>query len=362
MGETVGDSPGAPLWVLVKEECMTNQPPPDRQELEGVLQYMIGGCSTSQLIYAAAKLGIADRLAIGPKRSDELAAEVGAQPEFLYRLLRALAVVGLFTERPGRTFALTALGALLKSSDPQSLRGWAIVHGEELYRAWGGLLHTVQTGQPGFEYSYGSTWWDHLDRHPETAAAFNQQMTTFFEQRNAAVAEAYDFSSCRTIVDVAGGQGALLAAILQANPAARGVLFDLPAVVESAPQLLEQAGVQARSEVVGGDMFAGLPTGGDAYLLATIIHDWNDENAVAVLRNVRQAMGREGRLLLVEVIVPSDSSRSPTKIMDVSMMVLMHGKERTEAEYRELYRAAGFALTRVIETESGYSIIEGRPV
>lgn len=341
---------------------MTNQPPAERPQPEAVLQFMIGGCTTSQLIYVAAKLGIADCLQDGPKRAEQVAAEVGAQPQFLYRLMRALAAMGVFTETEGHAFGLTRLGALLRTTAPQSLRGWAIVHGEELWRAWEGLLHTVRTGQPGFERAYGVDWWDHLGRHPETAAAFNQQMTTFFEERNAAVAEAYDFASCRTIVDVAGGQGGLLAAILNAYPSVRGVLFDLPAVVEGAQPLLEQAGVRDRCEIVGGDMFAGVPSGGDAYLLATILHDWDDEQAVAVLRNCRRAMPEQGRLLLVEVIMPSDNTPSPTKVMDIGMMVLMHGKERTEAEYRDLCQAAGFALTQVIPTDSVYSILEGRPV
>ncbi len=341
---------------------MTNQPPAGRPQLEAVLQLMIGGCTTSQLIYVAAKLGIADCLHDGPKGADQLAAEVGAQPESLYRLLRALAVMGLFAETEGRAFALTPLGALLQTTAPQSLRGWAIVHGEELYRTWEGLLYSVQTGQPGFEHVYGMGWWDYLGQHPETAAVFNQRMTTVFAQRNTAIAAAYDFSSCHTIVDVAGGQGSLLAAILSAHPSVRGVLFDLPAVVEGAQPLLEQAGVRERCEVVGGDMFVVVPSGGDAYLLSTIIHDWKDEQAVAILRNCRRAMTDQARLLLVELIVPSDNTPSTTKIMDVGMMVMMHGQERTEAEYRDLYQAAGFALTQVLPTASQYSILEGRPV
>ncbi|MCX6020187.1 MAG: methyltransferase, partial [Chloroflexi bacterium] len=279
---------------------MTNQLPAGLAQPAAMLQFMIGGVTTSQLIYVAAKLGIADCLHDGPKGSDQLAAEVGAQPESLYRLLRALAVMGLFTETEGRAFALSPLGALLQTTAPQSLRAWAILHGEELYRTWEGLLHSVQTGQPGFDHAYGIGWWDYLDQHPQTAAVFNQRMTSVFAQRNTAIAAAYAFWACRTIVDVAGGQGSLLAAILNAHPSVRGVLFDLPAVVEAAPPLLEQAGVGKRCEVVGGDMFDALPSGGDAYLLATIIHDWNDEQAVAILRNCRRAMTDQAKLLLIE--------------------------------------------------------------
>lgn len=341
---------------------MTNQPPTGRPQPETVLDFMIGGYTTSQLIYVAAKLGIADCLQAGPKGAEQLAAEVGAQPESLYRLLRALAVMGVFAETEARTFALTRMGALLQTTAPQSLRSHAILQGEELYRTWGELLNSVRTGQPGFDRVYGMSWWDYLDEHPQTAAAFNQRMTAFFTQRNTGVAAAYDFSSCRTIIDVAGGQGSLLATILSAYPTVRGVLFDLPTVVEAAPPLLEQAGVRERCEVVGGDMFVAVPGGGDVYLLATIIHDWKYEQAVAILRNCRRATSDQARLLLVEVVVPSDTTPSPTKIMDVGMMVMMHGKERTAAEYRELYQAAGFALTQVIPTVSPYCILEGRPV
>ncbi len=326
------------------------------------LQHLIAGNWVSQAIAVAADLGIADLLADGPKASSELARATGAHPRALYRLLRALAGVGVFTEVEPERFGLTPMAELLRADAPNSLRGMALyLCGEEYWRVWGQLGYSVRTGQPAFEHVHGVGPWEYRTQHPETNAAFNAFMTSLVTQVASAVADAYDFSGLSTVVDVGGSHGALLVAILRAHPALRGVLFDLPHVADGAKGRLEAAGLLDRCEVIGGDMFDGVPEGGDAYILSRVIHDWGDERSVAILTNCRRAMRPAGRLLLVEEVIPPGDTPSYGKLSDLNMLVSPGGQERTEAEYGALYEAAGFALTRVIPTRSRVSIIEGEP-
>ncbi|MBL8797823.1 MAG: methyltransferase [Planctomycetia bacterium] len=327
---------------------------------------LISGTWVTQLIYVAAKLGLADRLRDGPKPVEELASATGMDPQSLYRVLRALASFGVFRETAPRCFELTPLAHCLRSDVPDSLQAVAVFYGEPWHRAaWSSLLHSVKTAQPAFNHVAGEPFFEHVQKHPEVAAIFDQAMTNFSGMAIGAVLAAYDFTGIGKLVDVAGGHGSLLAAILQAYPAMRGVLFDMPTVIDGArqKQLLEQAGVADRCELVGGDFFRAVPAGADGYLMKHIIHDWSDDHALNILRNCRRAMSPSGRLLLVEMVIPPGNEPHFGKLLDLEMLVMTQGgRERTESEYRALLAAAGFELTRIVPTRSPASVIEGQPI
>lgn len=325
------------------------------------LLQMMTGYWVSRAIYVAAKLGIADLLAAGPVNVQELAAATQSHEPSLYRVLRALASVGMFSEVAPRIFALTPMAALLRTETPDSMRALAIMYAEEQYRAWEDVLHSVRTGQPAFGHTFGTSYFEYFTTHPEASNVFNAAMIGWTNQMSDAVIAAYDFSGFSTIVDVGGGHGALLAAILKQHPSARGILFDLPHVVASAEPFLHAAGVAERCASVGGDFFADMLPGGDVYLLAQILHDWDDERSVAILRRVRQAMPDNNKLLVVELVLPDGNEPFLGKWLDLHMMVLLGGRERTAAEYGALLRAAGFELARVVPTTAGASIVEAVP-
>lgn len=323
---------------------------------------LIFGFWTAKAIHAAAVLGIADHLEGGPKTAAELAGLTGAHGPSLYRLLRAVASVGIFEEDDRGRFAPTPLGATLRSCVPGSLRDTAISMldpGHE--RCWGDILHSLRTGEVASEQVLGTSIWDYYIRHPEEERAFNGAMTGLSQMAGGAVVEAYDFSPFATVVDVAGGQGSLLSMILHANPKARGILFDAPRVVEGAGPNLEAAGVAGRVERVGGDFFESVPAGGDLYTLKWIVHDWDDERSVAILKNCRRAMHPGARLLLLEAVIPPGNGPGLGKFLDLNMMVITGGKERTEREFAALLAASGFRPTRVVPTKSPVSIVEAEP-
>jgi O-methyltransferase domain/Dimerisation domain len=325
-----------------------------------VLQQLIEGFKITQCIYVAAKLGIADRLSEGPSSSEELAQATGTHAPSLYRLLRLLSAVGILTEGETHHFALTPLGTYLRTGVPGSLRNMVLFYGEKAnWHVWQALLHSVETGKPAYQHVFGLTGWEYRAQHPETAALFNNFMTELTASVAQAVAMAYDFSTTRTLVDVGGGHGQILASILQAHPTLHGVLFDLPYVVKGAPPLLEAAGVSARCEVVGGDAFTAVPADYDTYLLSQVIHGFDDERAIAILTRCQQAMKPQGKVLLLErVILPGRTLELLVLEMDVHMLVATGGKERTEAGYRALLNAAGFELTKLIPVLTPYYIIE----
>jgi len=325
------------------------------------LLQMMTGYWVSQAIYVAAKLGLADLLADGPLSSEELAAATNSHAPSLYRVLRALASVGAFTEAPSGHFSLTPLAALLQTATHDSLRALAITYNEELYRAWGDLLHSVRTGQPAFEYHYGLPVFDYYAQHPEADRVLNEALVGYTYQVARGVVGTYDFSPFRTIVDVGGGYGTLLAAILRSNPSAGGILFDQPHVVAGATDLLAAAGVADRCARVGGDFFAAVPDGGDAYVLSQILHDWDDERSFAILKQCRRVMPGHGKLLVVEFVLPPGNDPFFGKWLDLHMLVVASGRERTAAEYAALFRAAGFALARVVPTPAGPSVVEAIP-
>lgn len=312
----------------------------------------------SEALYVAAKLGVADHLKDGARSVDQLATSVGAHAGALYRLLRALASVGVFTEAEPRKFALTEMGACLQTGVPGSMRALALM--TDLERdAWGQLEHSIRTGETAFDHVHGMGFFAYLQRHPDEGRLFDEAMTGFVSQNIAAVVAAYDFRPFSKIVDVGGGHGALMAAILKASPGTEGVIFDLPSVVEGAERNIEAAGLSARCQCVGGDFFTSVPTGGDAYVMASIIHDWDDQRSVAILRNCRQAMSGRGKLLLVEMVIPAGDTPFFGKLLDLEMLVLAPGgRERTETEYQALLVDAGFRLIRIVSTRSLASVIE----
>lgn len=321
---------------------------------------MVNGYWVSQAIYVAAKLGIADLLKEGPKHCDELAMATGANARSIYRLLRGLATIGLFIEIESGCFALTTLAHYLRSDNPDSLRAMAIMSGEEHYRAWGDLLYSVQTGESAFEHVYGMQIFPYYAQNPEAAQIFDRAMTSYSSSEVEAVVASYDFSSIQTLIDIAGGHGSLIASILEANPHLKGILFEQPSVIAGAKPLIASRGVADRCELVAGNFFESAPTGGDAFILKHIVHDWGDEQAIVILKHCHQAMPEQGKLLVVEQVIPPGNEPFVGKFLDLNMLVMCPGGcERTKAEYQVLFERAGFHLTRIVPTQTFVSVIEG---
>ena len=325
---------------------------------------MIRGAQLGRMVSVVAELGIADLVADRAMTSEELAEATGTHAPSLFRLLRALASVGVFAEGDGRRFELTPRADRLRADAPGSLRDLAIMQNEDWYwRLYHDLPYSVRTGRPATEHLWGTGLFEYLAEHPEAGARFDAGMASRHADSNAAFIAGYEFSGIETIVDVGGGNGSLLAALLAAHPTLRGILFDLPAVVTGAVRRLGEAGVADRCTVVGGSFFEAVPTGGDAYILSNVLHDWQDDEATAILRNVHAALDGRGRLLVVnEQIIPPGNEPHPGKLGDI-MMLLIGGRERTEAEWQSLFKASGFTLTRVVPLPSrtGAGVIEGIP-
>jgi hypothetical protein len=327
-----------------------------------MLRHLSTGFWVSQAIAVVAELGIADRLQDGPKTSVELAQATDVHPGALYRLLRAVASVGVFAEDADGRFSITPIAALLLRDHPQSWRAAAIMSGESwAWAPWGALAHSVKTGRPAFEHIFGVEFDAYLAQHQGAANIFHTFMDVATAEEATAVAPLYDFSGCHTVVDIGGGRGALLATILKANRHLRGILFDAPPVIAEAGNFLQTQGVAERCELIGGDFFDSVPQGGDVYLLKWILVSWDDERAVAILQNCRRALSAHGRLLVVERLIPAGNEPFFGKLADLNLLVMYRGRHRTEAEYRRLFMQAGLTLTRLIPTNSPteFSIIEG---
>ncbi len=342
----------------------------DTRALSRQMGKLINGYQTSAAIGAVATLGVADALAGGPAHPADVAARVGADPGALARVLRALADAGVFEALEDGQFALTPLGATLRGDVPGSVRRAAIIAADEWHwRAYGHLTHSLRTGEAGFRPAHGCGFWEYLDRHPSAGAMVDGSMARIAAARAAAFARTYDFRAMTRVVDVGGGQGVLLQHVLEAHPHLRGIVFDRPAVSEAARARLAEAGLSGRCEVVSGDFFAGVPVGGDAYVLSWILHDWDDEAAVRILTNCRAAMGDAGRLLVLELVLsPANAPHPPTaadalaRTVDLEMLAVVGGRERTEAEFQALLGRAGLGLTRVLALEGlPWSVIEGAP-
>ncbi len=335
-----------------------------KDDIQGDPQWALYGLITghyiSRAIYVAAKLGIADLLKDGPRPIADLAEATHTHAPSLHRLMLLLASAGVFAEAEADCFGTTPMGECLRSDVPQSRRAHALLLAGPLQqRAWARLLEIVQTGQGASSQAL----FPFLAKYPEEAAIFNEAMANKSAAVTQAFATAYDCSRFSTVVELGGGYGLLLCTILTANPRARGILFDLPHVAEEARQHVLAAGLADRCQVVGGDFFEALPSGGDAYVLQSVIHDWDDEQSIAILSKVAHAMAPQGKLLLIEMVVPDhvgESSWSPIVAgSDLNMLVNTGGRERSEAEYRRLFDAAGFELSRIIPTGTPWSVVEG---
>jgi hypothetical protein len=328
-----------------------------------VLMQMVFGKAVTQAVSVVARYRLADRMATGPKTADELASAAGLNAKHLSRVLRALAGLGVLAGDDAGRFSLTPVGELLRSDVPGSMRAIATyVCDPWSWKPWGDLAGSVRSGAPAFDRAFGEGVFDYFAKHPDEAATFNEGMTGFSQHASAAVLAAYDFAPFNTIVDVGGGHGALLCSILKANSKCRGVVFDAPQVAEGARKPIEAAGLADRCRAEGGDFFQAVPAGGDLYVLKHIIHDWNDEKATRILKSVRAAIPGTGKLLLVELVVPPGFAPHFAHVLDLEMMVVCDGKERTESEYRDLLAGAGFRLTRVVPTEGPHGLVEAVPV
>ena len=330
----------------------------------GKLLELIAMRHVPQALHVAAVLGIADLVSKGAKSSAELAQTTGTDAEILHRVLRTLAAAGVLATDAKERFRLTALGQPLRSDVGDSVRAASIfLSGESELE--GRLLDCVRSGKTAIELVTGETnWIEYYQKDPARSAVFNAAMTALSNAHYAGVVKSYDFRSVRKLVDVGGGHGRLLSMILTAYPNMRGVLFELPHAIEGARRTLDAAGLSDRCEVASGDFFRSVPEGGDAYMLSRVIHDWADDNAVAILKIVRGVLPAEGRLLLFETMIRSETRLSYPLLSDLNMVIRTGGRERTEAEYRALYKAAGLKMIRAIRTPSptGMSIIEGKPV
>ncbi|MCA9016798.1 MAG: methyltransferase [Planctomycetaceae bacterium] len=322
------------------------------------LDQMITGYWSSQAIYAAASLGIADLLAEGPQTAEQLATATETNAGALYRLLRALASVGIFVENEQKEFALTPLAEYLRSDVPGSKRALAMMTGDEHFLAWSEILYSIKTGKTSFDKVFEKPFFEYLPDHPDKAQIFDQAMTGIHGRETGEILEAYDFSNIKTLLDIGGGNGSNIISMLQKYPEMQGTLFDLPHVVERAQPHIAQAGLSDRCDLIGGNFFESVPAGADACFMRHIIHDWDDEKSLTILRNCHAAMAEQSKLLVVESVIPAGNDPFAGKFLDLVMLLIPGGKERTAEEYRALFKEAGFELTRIIPTKSELSILE----
>jgi SAM-dependent methyltransferase len=318
---------------------------------------VFGGSWITQAIWVAAELGIADLLKNGPCSVEELSSETGSDSDALYRLLRALASAGVFTEEPRRRFALSPLAELLQTDVSGSQRAFATMMGSEFNAAWGELLHSVRTGVPGFYKRFGKRFFEYMTENPERHAIYDSAMAGIHGPETGPMLDAYDFGSFGCIADIGGGNGSTLAVILGRHPAVRGILFDLPSVADRARQTIPETGFAERIAIEGGDFFKSVPSGADAYLLRHVIHDWQDLEAISILTQCHKAMNPGGKVLIAEMVVPDRNEPGFGKWLDL-MMLVVAGRERTKDEYGKILSEAGLRMTRIIPTTSDVSIIE----
>jgi predicted O-methyltransferase YrrM len=329
---------------------------------EAFIRQMIMGLRDTQMIHAAARLRLADLLAPGPRLPVELAAEAGADPAALARLMRALAARGVFDQLADGRYAANAASRQLETGRSFSFHALALLYGSEwLGAAYARLPGSVLTGEPGFARAHGTPFYDWLATHPEAAETFARAMSAFSAQEAAAILNAFDSTDVRRVVDVGGGTGALVAALLHALPGLTATILERPEMAERAERTLREAGLADRVRCVGGDAFADVPPGGDAYLLKSVLHNWDDEAAIVLLRACRRAMRDDARVVVIERVVPDGPGPSEAKLFDINMLAVTGGRERSLAEYAALLAAAGFATPRLTPTRSPVSLIEARP-
>ena len=335
---------------------------PQQQDAERVLQLGTGFIFTAAL-QTFVRLRIPDALANGPRPISELAAEASVNADALYRVLRVLVTVGVVQELPGKVFAPTAISEMLRSDVPGSMRDMVLWMGNPFhFKVWGELGYSVETGKPAVDHVYGKSCFDAIFGDPEIACDFNNAMSSLSRRIAPALLEAYDFSGVGTMVDIAGGHGAVLCEVLSRYPKMKGILFDMPNVIQEATCHICNLKMDDRCQTLSGDFFEHVPAGGDAYYMQHIIHDWDDEPALKILANCRQAMGgrRDAVLLIVDSVVPQNSEPHMSKWLDLEMLLMPGGRERTESEWHALMSKAGFEITRMIPMKAAESVIEAR--
>jgi hypothetical protein len=340
---------------------MTPQPQPQTPPAHVGIFQLMSGAHVAGAVSCLAQLGIPDLVEAAPQSSEELAKQIGADPEALYRLMRATASVGVLSEGPDGKFSQTPMSTVLRSNATPSLRTFAIMGGREWHaRGWSHLEYCVRTGKQALDNIYGAHIFDFLRQNPLEGQIFHDAMTEISMIDSPAVAEAYNFDGIRSIADVGGGHGLLLATILNRNPNLRGTLYEMPHVLEGAKNGPLKP-VLDRCTLASGDMFSSVPEGVDAYIMKHIIHDWPDERCLQILKACRKGVNPGGRLLVVDTVIQPGNDFSPGKFLDLQMLIFPSGCERTEKQFRDLFAAAGWRLTRIIPTAASDSIVEGTP-
>jgi 2-polyprenyl-3-methyl-5-hydroxy-6-metoxy-1,4-benzoquinol methylase len=343
--------------MSTSNDLKRSDPPLQDPAIASTLRERIMGFRNTQLIAVVAKLNVAEYLISGPKSAQQLSKLLTVNERSLYRLLRALSSLGIFEEKEKETFVNTTASELLLESTPGSLRSVAILYGEEwIWHAYGELLYSIENGAPAFERVHGIPLYKYLQHTRDAATVFNKAMTAYSGIEADAIVKGYDFSQAKTVVDVGGGEGSLLSALVNANPDLSGVVFDLPAVKKGE---LDPSDDDLRIKYVYGDFFEGVPKDGDVYILKSVLHNWDDASCITILRNCRAVMKGNSRLLIIERIVSSGNEKSEAKLFDINMMVVTGGQERTVEEYRRLFNESGFTLTKTVNTNSAVSILEG---
>ncbi|MEM6285121.1 MAG: methyltransferase [Chloroflexota bacterium] len=331
------------------------------QNIAVQMMQMITGYWISRSLYIVAKLGVPDVVAEKPVTVEELAAATGTHAPSLYRVMRALNSVGVFSEDANGYFHLTPQAELLTTSHPQSMRSLTIMFGEETYDGWVQLMHAVKTGETGFSNAYGEEFFPYLAKNPEVSRIFGEAMTGYVAQTHQAVLESYDFSGTRVLADIGGSHGTLISLILRRYPDMRGILFDQPHVIEEAKAIMAPE-LQNRCELVGGDFFQSVPQGADTYMLSSIVHDWDEARGIQILETVRKAIPDDGKLLLVETVIKAPNEPDFGKLLDLTMLTVTGGLERDADGYADVLARTGFQMQDVISTASPGSIIEATPV
>ncbi len=346
---------------MTVEDFVAAPPNGAHRDAAATLLRMIWGTHISRAVYVAAELRIADLLADGPLNSNELARRTCSHEPSLYRILRLLAALGVFAQDDSGTFSLTVVGDRLRTEAPAGLRSWAtFLDAIDAIRGFEHILDTVRTGRSGFEVAHGTVLFEWLHRNPAESAVFDAAMSERTAAYASSVATGHDFSDTRTVVDVGGGQGTLLLEILRRHPHLEGVLFELPAVTTRAGAVIQRTDVADRCEVIAGDFFCRVPDGADRYILANVLHDWNDDEGTTILTNCRRAMANHGKVLIVERRIPQrDGDAVPALLSDINMLVITGGRERTDSEYAQLLDAAGLRLGSITPATFPYCVIEG---
>lgn len=351
--------------------CSSSVPVPSSQPVPSAQEEILRfarGLESTQMVYVAAEIGVADALAGGEKTTEELAAATRTHSPTLYRFLRALVSIGVLAQREPNRFSLTPMGELLRTDHPEGLRDLVLWNGAEWrHRVWANLTHSVRTGETAMEHTFGVGLFDYMKRHPEDAAVYRNYMTFSTRRVAASLTKTYNFEAFRTVADVGGSEGLLLAAVLKSAPQLRGILFELPESTDAARKLLTGEGVIDRCQVVGGSFFDSVPAS-EVYVLMRILRDWSNRDALRILTNCRRSIEPQGRVLVIEKLVPAGRSESRYPITDIHMLVETGGQLRTEEQHRSLLDQAGFRLDRVIPLgadmgdEYPMSLLEAMPV